>query len=529
MGDAELEARQCLINPEYDPLPTSLLRCLYVGHFLSRWSARMWEFSVALYMINIWPDSLLLTALYGVVESASVALFGPIIGEWVNTLAYVKVLQLWTVSQNLSFIAAGVAVMVLLVYSSLKSIIFTPLVLVTYLSGAVAVLSTLAGTILIEREWVVVMSEDQPTGVLAKLNSVLRRIDLVCKLCAPVVSGFIVSFVSLTASAIFLALWNVVSVCVEYWLLSSVYEGIPALRLKDSNRKQNPSSDPEPSKSISEQNSDLPIENKNNIPSPETHAFGCFSILPCLGAWKVYLNQEVVLPGLSLALLFFTVLRYIFNLTLLIVLGFSLTERNRKNDILCWSSCSFGSLMTAVLEWEGIPAYQIGIARGISAIVGITATFTYPILESKIATLRTGLWSIWSQWSILLICVGSIWVKNKLPSAYMLMSGVAASRLGLWMFDLAVIQQMQDQVPASDRCIVGGVQNSIQSAMDLLGYIMGVIVSNPEHFWVLILISFVIVTSAAILYTLHIWRVRKHLFHFDKLYGLTQRFLGSSS
>ncbi|XP_021731204.1 solute carrier family 40 member 2-like isoform X1 [Chenopodium quinoa] len=498
MGDAELEARQCLINPEYDPLPTSLLRCLYVGHFLSRWSARMWEFSVALYMINIWPDSLLLTALYGVVESASVALFGPIIGEWVNTLAYVKVLQLWTVSQNLSFIAAGVAVMVLLVYSSLKSIIFTPLVLVTYLSGAVAVLSTLAGTILIEREWVVVMSEDQPTGVLAKLNSVLRRIDLVCKLCAPVVSGFIVSFVSLTASAIFLALWNVVSVCVEYWLLSSVYEGIPALRLKDSNRKQNPSSDPEPSKSISEQNSDLPIENKNNIPSPETHAFGCFSILPCLGAWKVYLNQEVVLPGLSLALLFFTVL-------------------------------SFGSLMTAVLEWEGIPAYQIGIARGISAIVGITATFTYPILESKIATLRTGLWSIWSQWSILLICVGSIWVKNKLPSAYMLMSGVAASRLGLWMFDLAVIQQMQDQVPASDRCIVGGVQNSIQSAMDLLGYIMGVIVSNPEHFWVLILISFVIVTSAAILYTLHIWRVRKHLFHFDKLYGLTQRFLGSSS
>lgn len=28
-------------------------------------------------------------------------------------------------------------------------------------------------------------------------------------------------------------------------------------------------------------------------------------------------------------------------------------------------------------------------------------------------------------------------------SAYMLMGGVATSRLGLWMFDLAVIQQMQ--------------------------------------------------------------------------------------
>lgn len=58
---------------------------------------------------------------------------------------------------------------------------------------------------------------------------------------------------------------------------------------------------------------------------------------------------------------------------------------------------SFGTLMTATLEWQGIPAYVIGIARGISATVGIAATFGYPVLEHHISTLRTGLWSIWSQ------------------------------------------------------------------------------------------------------------------------------------
>lgn len=51
----------------------------------------MWEFSVGLYMMNIWPDSLLYAAIYGAVESASTALFGPIIGTLVDKLTYVKV------------------------------------------------------------------------------------------------------------------------------------------------------------------------------------------------------------------------------------------------------------------------------------------------------------------------------------------------------------------------------------------------------------------------------------------------------
>jgi iron-regulated transporter 1 len=43
-----------------------------------------------------------------------------------------------------------------------------------------------------------------------------------------------------------------------------------------------------------------------------------------------------------------------------------------------------------------------------------------------------------------------------------------------------LILEAQDQVPESDRCVVGGVQNSLQSTMDMLGYIMGMIISNPQ-------------------------------------------------
>ncbi|KAL6841684.1 hypothetical protein ACP4OV_028513 [Aristida adscensionis] len=467
----------------------SLLRRLYAGHALARWGARMWEFSVGLYMIRIWPGSLLFTAIYGVVESSSVAVFGPMVGTLVDKLTYLQVLGLWLVVQSLSFIVAGVSVTALLVYDDLKTTsfpVFMALVVVTNVSGALAALSTLAGTILIEREWVVVISTGQPPAVLTGINAVVRRIDLSCKLLAPVFSGLVISFASAQASAAALALWNVASVGVEYWLFVSVYHGVPALaenarlRATDDDAEATAAAllSPSPSSSIA-----APAETALEWRTRLTQQL---SIIPCWESWVVYLRQDVALPGIALAFLYFTVL-------------------------------SFGTLMTATLDWKGIPAYVISLARGFSAVVGIGATVVYPAAHARVSTLRTGLWSVWAQWCCLLVCVASIWAGGDLASAWMLMAGVAASRLGLWMFDLAVMQLMQDGVPEHERCVVGGVQNSLQSVFDLLTYIMGIIISDPRDFSQLIVLSFFLVTCAAAMYTLHVYQVRKHLFHLDKI------------
>lgn len=74
-------------------IPPACLR-LSLSCVSFHWSlviCRMWEFCVGLYMITLWPNSLILPAIYGATESASIALFGPIVGQCAEKLTYVKV------------------------------------------------------------------------------------------------------------------------------------------------------------------------------------------------------------------------------------------------------------------------------------------------------------------------------------------------------------------------------------------------------------------------------------------------------
>lgn len=156
------------------------------------------------------------------------------------------------------------------------------------------------------------ISAGQPPQTLTNMNSVIRRIDLSCNLLAPVFSGFIISFISLRASAVALALWNTIAVWLQYWLLKSVYNGIPALcessrrraaKLLIVDRLEGP---PQPPASPSAAQEEGAME----APSPSLRSRvldGLYGFL-LLDAWDVYLKQEVVLPGIALALLYFTVL-----------------------------------------------------------------------------------------------------------------------------------------------------------------------------------------------------------------------------
>lgn len=45
---------------------------------------RMWNFAVAVFLVELYGNSLLLSAVYGLVVAGSVLLLGAIIGDWVD-------------------------------------------------------------------------------------------------------------------------------------------------------------------------------------------------------------------------------------------------------------------------------------------------------------------------------------------------------------------------------------------------------------------------------------------------------------
>lgn len=101
----------------------------------------------------------------------------------------------------------------------------------------------------------------------------------------------------------------------------------------------------------------------------------------------------------------------------------------------------------------------------------------------------------------------------------LMLIGVTLARFGLWMFDLAVQQLVQETVVEEERGVVGGVMNAMNSIMDMLHYVLVIAAPRPEHFSILTLISVGMVTLGLVLYAAYVRKVRGHFFHFRKYCG----------
>ncbi|KAE8580126.1 hypothetical protein XENTR_v10024317 [Xenopus tropicalis] len=534
---------------------TSTKFFLYLSYALSTWGDRMWHFAVSVFLVELYGHSLLLTAVYGFVVSGSILLLGAVIGDWVDKNERIKAARTSLVIQNISIMFCGIILMMVFRYKDQVTTQHKWLLTVCYilviLIATIANIGSTATGIIIERDWIVVLSGgDKYT--LAGMNATIRRIDQVTNILAPMAVGQIMTFASLETGCGFVSAWNLMSVCAEYFLLRKLYDMTPELASKTPQQEENMEMK---QRNVQEYEScELMLENEKSVElestvmdkvpdvpySKKTNRTSCAS--ECVkpfktfqDGWILYYKQPFFLAGLALSFLYMTVL-------------------------------GFDSVTVGYAYTQGLSSSVLSILTGVSAIVGILGTMAFTWFQKRCGLIQTGGISGIGQLSSLTLCVVSVFMpggslnlfntsyanvsnneiieeysistyvpytvlleanitensssvssvsmKEDLSSVILLFTGVIASRAGLWSFDLTVTQLIQENAKESERGIINGVQDSMNCLLDMLHFVMVIMAPNPESFGLLVLISVSFVAMGHMLYYCYAYKtLGKHLYN----------------
>lgn len=96
--------------------------------------------------------------------------------------------------------------------------------------GILEGLSASGNMLSMERDWVVTAAS--PNGRpydLIRLNSSMRRVDLICKLIAPIAISFVISMTNIRTRVMIVGKMSAISWAAEYWCARRVWPQIPRL------------------------------------------------------------------------------------------------------------------------------------------------------------------------------------------------------------------------------------------------------------------------------------------------------------
>ena len=416
-------------------------------------------------------------------------------------------------------------------------------------------------------------------------------------------AGAILQFTGPLATTIIVASWNIISFFAELGLIWQVYRWVPALKVKKLRKYSIIESPDIPLIKSEKVNGHIDDSADASSPRPTCCSRLLTLYVSLKDGWRIYWEQEVALAGLSLAVIYLT------------VLGF------------CGVTASY--FLT-----QGLPNAAIGAGQGIGAIFGVSGTIAYPYIRRKMGTAKTGMFGISCQLAMLMLCLVAAVIpgerventaegylsphcpaeddcggppmssallptpspslsiynfppfsptplfspsptptsfpapspsptvassegsgddlhrpireaeadpgsdalitspipspsptcttsttssvsdvelnRDRLLPLVLMLSGIILARFGLWIFDLAVQQRVQETVVEESRGAVGGVMNAMNSVMDMLHYILVIVAPRPEHFSILTFISVGMVSLAATLYALYLRRTLRH-------------------
>ncbi|KAH9849246.1 Ferroporti-1 [Lenzites betulinus] len=469
------------------PLDRMALATLLVQHFSNSWGQRTAEFAVYLFLVTLFPDTLLPASLYGFATTGSAIMFSGWAGKLVDDHHNLRIVRTSIVAVKLAACVMYAGSLVLLFHGqSLVQSWNTPLssgmFALIVIGGCVHNLAGVTISVAVEREWVTTIAGGSTTH-LTTLNTYMRRIDLLCKLLAPLFVSLLTTTASYRFAAIFLCGVDVACMLFELIWTEISYRRFPALHEAQAAKEAARRAD------VREERT-----REHNRPSLPVHVMAWTGLVrkakDTLRDWHEFSHEPVFLSSLAISSLYMTVL-------------------------------SFDGTMLSYLKAHAYSdAFLAGI-RGLNVVAGLIGTLAMPFMERRLGLVRAGNWSIWSEVLCLLPVLIAFFVgapsdgsQGPAWNATLLFGGMMFSRIGLWAFDLCQLKELQLALATHPRRnSLTALQYSLQNVADMLKYILTIVLSHPSQFKYAALASFISVCTGAVTYLVYVKNQRGHLLH----------------
>lgn len=431
---------------------------------------RSYEFTVILLFAAAYPDSLLPTSIRGVLTNGVTLLLSPAIGRWVDRNASRFYTMKITIVVQRACIVAGCVLWMLLFLSPHQQtadgfasqeatlrlgsyLSKTVIIGILMLFGIVERMCAVGNNLVMERDWVPTIASEVSQPPLHQLNAIMRRIDLVSKILAPVVVSTIAIKTSSIVLVIVTAGINLATVGIELATARTAWNKCNALKLAR-----------EPKDVATVLRSSLDGADAASIISTPEEAQHEKQGL------ALYFSNDVCLASLSAALQSFSVLSLSGPMT-----TYLLTRHY--------------SLSLITTARTAISAIEIGSTLLFPLLASSLARHPVPCLPDSMAVL--GLSGATLQLALLIPCFAALAALPTtspdpaaafpaLTAAVFVFLGL--SRLGHWTHNMAVQQIAQTRVAPRHRVEFSGVEMTFVSGAEIGRWACAAVWSRPSQF-----------------------------------------------
>ena len=140
------------------------------------------------------------------------------------------------------------------------------------------------------------------------------------------------------------------------------------------------------------------------------------------------------------------------------------------------------------------PLYPLYSLYPIStALTGFAGSVIFPYFIKIFKIYNTALLSIAYQFILVAIAGLSFFFASRETSVLIVIYAVLLSRSGLWLFDLCVRQIAQESIPENSRGVVNGQWKALISFFNMSTFVCALFFPEPSDFWLLCLVSAVMV------------------------------------